>query len=110
MANKSKTGRKSLIELGIGIVSLVATDAILNTVKTLEKEGKFNKKDTDKILKEVSKKYKLVTTKYSKDLQSQLDRLVKEGSKANPFVTKKDLEELRAKMEKLDKSLKKSRK
>lgn len=110
MAKKSKAGKKSIIDLGVDIVSLVATDAMTNAVKTLEKEGKLNRKDAQKTLNSVAKRYKAASERYAKELQVQLDRLVKQSVKSNPFVTQKDLDELRNRMEKLDDSLRKSKK
>ena len=111
MAKKTKTEKKGLVELGIGIVSLVAADAISNAMTKLEKEGKLNKKEAEKAMKEAVSKYKKLSGKYTDKLQSQIDDFIRESVKAsNPFVSKKDFEELRAKMEKLDKDLRKKSK
>ena len=82
MAKKSKTGKKGLIEIGIGVISKVASDATVKSIKALEKQGKINKKTADNTVKYVVKKYSEVGAKYGKDLQVQFDKLVKDSTKA----------------------------
>ncbi len=92
MAKKSKAGKKGLIEIGMGIVSKVASDATVKSIKALEKQGKINKKTADKTAKYVVKKYGEVGARYGKDLQAQFDKLVRDGTKAANSKYGKELE------------------
>lgn len=89
--------KKGLVEIGIGVASYMIVNAVANEIKKLEKEGKLNKKDGEKMMNDAMNKYQTTKSKYAKDIQAQVNNLIK----ASPFATKKDIEALNAKMDKL---------
>jgi len=98
MKKSSKNSDKNgLVEFGLGIVSYVVSDAMVNWIKKLEKDGKLTKKDGEKIMQDLVKKYNSTSNKFGKEIKSQLGDLVK----ASPIATKKDLADLNAKIEEL---------
>jgi len=98
---EQKSIRDGLVEFGLGIVSYVAADAIVTAVKKLEKEGKLNRKEGEKLMHDVVQKYQTASSQYGKDLQSHIDSVMKESIKSSPFATKKDMEAVNAKMDRL---------
>ncbi len=98
---KQKSIKDGLVEFGIGIVSYVAADAIVTAVKKLEKEGKLNRKEGEKLMHDVVQKYQTAGRKYGKDLQSHIDSVMEESVKASPFATKKDVEDINRKLDRL---------
>ncbi len=100
-----QSSNKGLVELGIGVVSIIAADAILNTVKKLQKEGKLNKKEADKMIKDVTQKYKVASGKAASELQTQVNNLLKVSADASPFASKSDIKQLNAKIARLNAQL-----
>ncbi len=98
---EQKSIRDGLVEFGVGVVSYVAADAIITAVKRLEKEGKLNRKEGERLVHDVVQKYQKASTEYGKNLQSHIDTVMKESVKSSPFATKKDMESMNAKLDKL---------
>ncbi len=98
---EQKSIRDGLVEFGIGIVSYVAADAIVTAVKKLEKEGKLNRKEGERLMHDVVQKYQTAGRKYGKDLQSHIDSVMEESIKASPFATKKDIEDINRKLDRI---------
>ncbi len=103
-----KSVKQGIVEFGIGVVSYVAVDAIANAIKNLEKEGKLNRKEGEKMMRDAVNKYQAKSSEYAKDIQSRVDELMKAGIKSAPFATKQDIENLNAKIERLSKLSKKT--
>lgn len=95
MGNKSI--EKGLVEFGMGVVSYLVLDTIAGEVKRLEKEGKLNKQEGEKMMRDAISKYQTTKSKYEKNIQSHVDNLVK----ASPFATKEDIASLNAKIDRL---------
>lgn len=89
------------LELGVGVTYL-ALDAVNETLNRLEKEGKINRKDSEKAVREVIKQYQSQSSKYAKEAQKQVDAIIK----SNKIVTKKDLVRIDAEIKKLNKIVK----
>lgn len=98
---KQKSIKDGLVEFGIGIVSYVAADAIVTAVKKLEKEGKLNRKEGEKLMHDVIQKYQTAGSKYGKDLQAHIDSVMEESIRASPFATKKDVEDINRKLDRV---------
>jgi len=98
---EKKSMKDGLVEFGIGIVSYVAADAIVTAVKKLEKEGKLNRKEGEKLVHDVVQKYQTAGRKYGKDLQSHIDSVMEESIKASPFATKKDIDDINRKLDRI---------
>jgi polyhydroxyalkanoate synthesis regulator phasin len=96
--------KKGLVDLGIGVASYVIIESLTNTVHKMEKEGKLNKKEGERMVREAVSKYEAGSAKYTKVAMEQLDNLIK----ASPFATKKDIEELHARLDRLNKSSQKA--
>ncbi len=96
-----KSIKKGIVDFGVGVVSYVAVEAIINSVKKLEKEGKLNKKEGEKLMHNAVKAYEKTSSKYAKELQMQVDSLMKASMKASPFATKKEIADLNAKLDRL---------
>jgi polyhydroxyalkanoate synthesis regulator phasin len=95
--SNKKSDKNGLVEFGLGIVSFVVSDAMVNWIKKLEKEGKLTKKDGEKMMQDLIKKYNSTSSKFEKEVRSQVDDLIK----ASPIATKKDLDDINAKIEEL---------
>ncbi len=113
MEDKTK---KELMELGVGIASVVLAEVLLQ----MKKEGKLNTKEAQKMMKRTMANAKKSGTKYaamaqaqmSKEMkmaQSEMNRQVNRAVDASPFATKKEFAKLNAKIDKLSKMSKRRR-
>lgn len=91
---------KKGLEFGIGMTS-ITLEALTNALNKLEKEGKLNKKDGEKMAREVISKYQAAGRKYAAEVHSQMSRAMK----ANPIATKEDMKDLNARLNKQIKDL-----
>jgi polyhydroxyalkanoate synthesis regulator phasin len=101
--------KNGLVDFAIGVVSYVTVDAIITQIKKLQKEGKLNRKDGEKMMHDVVKKYQTIGNKYTKDVQSRFGNLMKASIKTSPFATKEDIENLNAKIDELSMLSKKTK-
>jgi polyhydroxyalkanoate synthesis regulator phasin len=88
------------MEFGVG-VAYMAVKAMNGALDKLEKEGKINRKDSERLVKETVKKYEAQGDRYAKSVKSQMDGLMKSA----PFVTKKEMKELNARIDSISKLL-----
>jgi polyhydroxyalkanoate synthesis regulator phasin len=88
------------LEIGLGVAAITIT-ALGEVMKDLEQQGKISRKDGEKMVRDMAKKYKVEGAKYAKRAQSQMNELMK----SSPIVTRKDLDEINAKIEKINKQL-----
>ncbi len=88
------------LELGVGL-AFITVEALTNALDKLEKEGKLDKKDGDKMLKAVVAEYQAEGKKYADNLKSQIDALLK----ANPLAMKNDMNEMDVRIKKDIKNL-----
>ncbi len=105
---EQKSMKNGFVEFGMGVVSYVAADAIVTAVKKLEKEGKLNRKEGERFMKEVVEKYQTASRNYGKTMQSQIDSMMDEQIKSSPFATKKQVQDLNARLDRLAASSKKA--
>ncbi len=91
---------KKGLEFGAGMTA-ITLEAITNAVNKLEKDGKIDKKEGEKMVQDVISKYKAASKKYAADVQSQIDQ----SMKGNPIVTKKDIKNINARLDKEIKNL-----
>ena len=96
---------KKGMEFGVG-VAYMAVKAMNGALDKLEKEGKINKKDSERLVKETVKKYEAQGEKYAKSAKKEMDSLAKSA----PFVTKREMKELNAKIDSISKRLSKRKK
>lgn len=89
---------KKGLEFGLG-VTYITVEALNEAMTTLEKEGKISRKEGQKMVQQMARKYQAKGTKYARDVQTQMDRLIK----ASPFATKKDIAELTEKINEISK-------
>lgn len=95
--------KKELEELGIGVASVAIVGVLAATIRKMQKEGKLNKKEGERMLHQAIAGIRSVSTKYAKVANADMDRVVKAGTKASPFATKKEIAQLNAKIDKLTK-------
>ena len=96
---------KKGMEFGVGVAYLTV-EALHGALNKLEKEGKINKKDSERLVKETVKKYEAQGEKYAKSAKKEMDSLAKSA----PFVTKREMKELNAKIDSISKRLSKRKK
>ncbi len=96
-----KKTKKELEGLGIGVASAVIVGVLATTVRKMQKEGKLNKREGEKIIKNTMAQVNAASTKYAGEAQEQVDKVLKASVKASPFATKKEIRDLNAKMDKL---------
>ncbi len=90
------------IEFGFGVAS-ITVKALNKALDDLEKEGKLDKKDSEKLVLETVKKYEKECDKYVKDVKAQLDK----AKKSMPKLSKKELSEVNKRMNEINKMLNK---
>lgn len=89
---------KTGLEFGVGLTYLTI-GALTQVAKKLEKEGKINRKDSEKLVKDFLKQYQSEGGKYAKQAEAYM--------KKNPFATKKDIAEINARINQINKLIKK---
>jgi polyhydroxyalkanoate synthesis regulator phasin len=95
---------KKVLAIGLGVAAI--TMSALNDVMTeLEKEGKVSRKDGEKMVRELAKKYKKQGVKYADKAQKQFGALMKKY----PVVTQKDIDDIYAEIEKINKHISKKK-
>ena len=97
---------KKGMEFGVG-VAYMAVKAMNGALDKLEKEGKINKKDSERLVRETVKKYEAQGEQYAKSVKSRMDSLTKSAA---PFVTKKEMKELNDRIDSISKMLSKRKK
>ena len=97
---------KKGMEFGVG-VAYMAVKAMNGALDKLEKEGKIDRKDSERLVRETVKKYEAQGEKYAKNVKSQMDSLTKSAA---PFVTKKEMKELNDRIDSISKLLSKRKK
>jgi len=110
MAKKSDKEMDKLVNMGMkfGVgVAYIAVKAMNGALDKLEKEGKINKKDSERLVRETVKKYESQGEKYAKTVKNQMDGLTKSAA---PFVTKKEMKELNDRIDSISKMLSKRKK
>jgi polyhydroxyalkanoate synthesis regulator phasin len=95
---------KKGLEIGLGVAAI--TMAAVNDIMTeLEKQGKVSRKDGEKMVRDMAKKYRSEGAKYAKKAEKQMDALMKKY----PVVTQKDIEDIYAQIEKINKEISKKK-
>ncbi len=94
--------KKDLVEVGIGVASVVIAEVLGTTIYKMQKDGKLNKKEGEKMMRDTIAKVRATGTRYAKQANSQMSNL----AKASPFATKREMAQLNAKIDKLIKSQK----
>ncbi len=97
---------KKGMEFGVG-VAYMAVKAMNGALDKLEKEGKIDRKDSERLVRETVKKYEAQGDRYAKSVKSQMDSLTKSAA---PFVTKKEMKELNDRIDSISKMLNKRKK
>jgi polyhydroxyalkanoate synthesis regulator phasin len=93
------------MEFGVG-VAYMAVKALNGALDKLEKEGRINRKDSERLVKETVKKYQAQGDVYARTVKTKMDSLTKSA----PFVTKKEMKELNARIDSISKMLNKRKK
>ena len=93
---------KKGLQFGLGVTYITAK-ALNQAMVKMEKEGKIDRKDGEKLVKETIGKYQKEGNAYAKDVRTKLNKLVKVA----PFASKKDIAEINAQIEKINKLVKK---
>lgn len=93
---------KQGLEFGAGM-TYMTMDALNKALKKLEKEGKINRRDSEKLVRDTVRGYQAMGSKYARQMESQVGQFIKK----NPWATKKDIENLQAQIKRIDKLIKK---
>ncbi len=92
------------VKFGIGMTYLTL-DSVTKAMKKLEKQGKINKKESEKFVNDMVKEYKTKGALYAKEMQKQMKKQTGKLAKNAPLVSQKDIDALNAKAAELSKQL-----
>jgi polyhydroxyalkanoate synthesis regulator phasin len=96
---------KKGIELGVGVTAITIA-ALAEAMVVLEKQGKISKKEGERMVHEMAKKYSAQGTKFAAQMHAQLNEI---ADAAAPYATKKDIDTINASIEKISKQLNKTK-
>lgn len=96
---------KKGLEIGLGVTAITVA-ALMEVMNSLEKQGKINRKEGEKMVHEMAKKYGAQGAQYAAKMQGQLKDLVKSA----PFASKKDIEMINAKIDEIADQIAKTQK